>query len=431
MFCPNCGTQNEDSAAACQKCGFNLKGAAAPKFKGTMLMVNAPPTVPRPSTPSAGSAPVAAGAPAVPAIPSAPVAPGGFAPRPAGTGKPLMKATMIGVAPPSPGAVAPPAPQVPSPVAGPTPAGVVPTGPMAAPHVDAVNPLGGTMVATPAGMGSPAVPGYGVPAAPAGFPPFPHQPGVPEVGPGPAPAFSPAPAGFGAPPDALAAGFGATQASAYSPNDAPQAQPQAGGGWNAQGPGMAPGGYSPPQAAPVQGYGQSAPQPAYGNGPMQGYGGQTPSPAGGFSAPLPATPYGGAMVPGGQPGYPMSGAMTPHGPIGKMRNPVMVVVLTYVTCGLYGLLAMLSMLGELKAFRQRDDISPILFLLPILQLIELIKLPAKVLEAKRMAGVPNAQEPNVILYLFFWFYFMPADLNEVWQAAQARQGMGALPPAGM
>jgi hypothetical protein len=122
---------------------------------------------------------------------------------------------------------------------------------------------------------------------------------------------------------------------------------------------------------------------------------------------------------------------TPHGPIGKTRNPVMVIVLTYVTCGIYGIISLFSMLGELNAFRQKNDINPVLFLLPIISLLEFIKLPAKVLEAKRMAGVPNAQEPNVILYLFFGIYFIPVDLNEVWQAASARQGMAVLPPAGM
>ena len=37
MFCPNCGTQNQETASTCTKCGFNLKGAAAPKFKGTTI----------------------------------------------------------------------------------------------------------------------------------------------------------------------------------------------------------------------------------------------------------------------------------------------------------------------------------------------------------------------------------------------------------
>lgn len=30
MFCPNCGTQNDDNAAFCAKCGGNLKEQAAP-----------------------------------------------------------------------------------------------------------------------------------------------------------------------------------------------------------------------------------------------------------------------------------------------------------------------------------------------------------------------------------------------------------------
>src|SRR5262245_15553989 len=39
VFCPNCGTQNQETAQTCTKCGFSMK-SAAPKFKGTMLMMN-------------------------------------------------------------------------------------------------------------------------------------------------------------------------------------------------------------------------------------------------------------------------------------------------------------------------------------------------------------------------------------------------------
>src|SRR5277367_1663966 len=75
VFCPNCGTQNPDSAPTCSKCNFNLKGASAPKFKGTMLMMNQP-----------GAA--APAAPAVPAPPAtAPLGGAGGPPRPA-TGVP-------------------------------------------------------------------------------------------------------------------------------------------------------------------------------------------------------------------------------------------------------------------------------------------------------------------------------------------------------
>lgn len=136
------------------------------------------------------------------------------------------------------------------------------------------------------------------------------------------------------------------------------------------------------------------------------------------------------MMSGGGYGTPQIGPVS-HGPIGKMREPVMVLILSFVTCGIYGIISMLSMLSELKAFRQKNDIQPILFLLPVISLIEVIKLPAKVLDAKRMAGVPNAQEPNVIVYLFLTLYMLPADLNEIWQVASAKQGgYGALPPSG-
>jgi hypothetical protein len=42
-----------------------------------------------------------------------------------------------------------------------------------------------------------------------------------------------------------------------------------------------------------------------------------------------------------------------------------------------------------------------------------------------MAGVPNAQVASPVLYLFFGIFFLPGDLNEIWQAA----GGGQLPPA--
>jgi hypothetical protein len=158
--------------------------------------------------------------------------------------------------------------------------------------------------------------------------------------------------------------------------------------------------------------------PAQPPAPMQAY---APAPA---MSPYGAPPQGMQQL---DPAYANPGAPY-HGPIGKMRNPVMVVVLTYVTCGFYGIFALLSMLGELKAFRQKNDINPILFLIPVVSLLEILKLPAKVLDAKRMAGVPNAQEPNVILYLFLWFYMLPSDLNEIWQIASAKHGYGALPP---
>src|SRR5277367_905326 len=64
VFCPNCGTQNPEVAATCSKCNFALKGVVAPKFKGTMLMMN------QPQIPG-----VTPGVPAAPAPPPAAVPP--------------------------------------------------------------------------------------------------------------------------------------------------------------------------------------------------------------------------------------------------------------------------------------------------------------------------------------------------------------------
>jgi hypothetical protein len=38
VFCPNCGTKNDDTATTCTKCGFKLGGPAGAKFRGTMML---------------------------------------------------------------------------------------------------------------------------------------------------------------------------------------------------------------------------------------------------------------------------------------------------------------------------------------------------------------------------------------------------------
>jgi len=129
------------------------------------------------------------------------------------------------------------------------------------------------------------------------------------------------------------------------------------------------------------------------------------------------------MPGGGAPMVAMGGGGGGRGPIGTMRNPVMTIIFSML-CFVYAIIQFWKMLGELKAFRGKDDLNPIMFFIPILSIIEGLKLSEIVLDAKRMAGVPNAQVPHQIVYLFFGFYFLPGDLNEVWQAASG----GQLPP---
>jgi hypothetical protein len=274
-----------------------------------------------------------------------------------------------------------------------------------------VNPLGGTMVAD-AGMGfnpyaapNPYGPPPGAPAAPAPYGPPPGGYGTP----------GPAQPGYGTPaqPPPGQGGYGAA-AGGYS---APQQPGQYGGGG-------APPGYGAPQQPPAQAGGYAPPGAGYGQ-PPGGYG---QPPGGGYGAPggggygapggfTPPDPYG---LPGSAPlmGMPFSGSQ--RGPIGKIRNPVMTIVLSML-CFVYGIIQFWSMLKELKAFRGKDDLTPILFFIPILGYIEAWKLNEKVLDAKRMAGVPNAQVASPVLYLFFAVFFLPSDLNEIWQAASGGQ----------
>jgi hypothetical protein len=270
-----------------------------------------------------------------------------------------------------------------------------PAPPPAPPHAP-VNPLGGTMVADsnlgfnpygapnpygpPPGAAPQAAPyappagGYGTPGQPGGY-------GTPGQSGGYGTPGQPAP-GYGQPPPG--GGYGAPQ------------QPQYGGA-------QPPGGYGAPQ------------QPQYGGA----------QPPGGYGAPGGFTPpqdqYG---MGGGAPMVPMGGGGGGRGPIGKIRNPIMTIVFSML-CFIYAIIQIWGMLNELKAFRGKDDLNPIMFFIPILGYIELWKLNEKVLDAKRMAGVPNAQVASPVLYLFFAVFFLPSDLNEIWQAASG----GQLPPA--
>jgi len=111
-----------------------------------------------------------------------------------------------------------------------------------------------------------------------------------------------------------------------------------------------------------------------------------------------------------------------RGPIGETRNPIMVLAISII-CGFYAIWQLWKMLNELKAFRGKDDINPIFFFIPILGLLEMWKLPEKVLDAKRMAGIPNPEVPQPIMYLLLGIYFLPNDLNEIWASAS-----GSPPP---
>ena len=271
MFCPNCGTQNPETAQTCSKCAFNLKGAAAPKFKGTMLMMNQPGAAgAAPAPPRPAGVPTPAPAPA-PGIPSA--------------GPSKLKGTMVGVAPPMPGAApAPPpfgAPPAQSPGFGtppPSPAEPYPqqAGQFQPPGQGPANPLAGTVAAENAGAF-----GGGFGAAPPAQDPYAsggaQGPGV----------FPPPQQGYGGQPQQAYGG---------------QPQQQQYGGQMQQGAqnfgNAAAGAFGQAGDAAGQAYGGMAQGAGFGGGPMQQqqqqYGGGPPPGGfgGGFGGP------GGPMGPG-------------------------------------------------------------------------------------------------------------------------------------
>ncbi len=350
-------------------------------MKGTMIGL---------APPGLGSTGAPGGAPAEPA----PIAGGQQAPAPAGPaqGPSKLKGTMIGVAPPSLGGSANPGPLPGSGGQG-AADGTAATMVMPSHAPLAGSGLGaGAPGAGPSGAASPAMARTEVIPSVGGVNPLSGT----VIG-GPAPDFT---------------GVGA---SAQIPSgQIPSGQIPSGTAPHAQAP-AAPGAGS--QAFAQTTLSQAVTPP--GTGAVAA--GQSPTgerPAGGLALGGPEyTAPAGAAAPGALAVAP-TGA---RGPLGKARNPV-ATLLIGMMCFVYALVVYIQMLGELKRFRQKSDISLLLFFIPIINILEVLKLPEKVADAQRMAGVQAPQVAHPVLYLFFGLYFFPADLNEVWEAARRNAG---------
>lgn len=497
MFCPNCGTSNEDTAPRCKQCGFELQQAkpAAPKFKGTMLLGQSP---------FAGQ-PAGDGAKAGAEAAPGPAAGGQAAPRPAATGasRAALKGTMVGVAPPGVGSPTPPGqaggageqrPAQPKPtmkgtmiglappaVGGPAVGGAgatglgapAPAGPQAEQGAAGASAAGARQIpsklkGTMIGVAPPSLGGQGAEGtAPTMVMPSqaPAMPGSPNPGlhgtAGPAPAAgtagaAPAPGlarteaipamggsvnplggtvlggpapDFGAPTAQIPSAELPNAQNAGTQNAATQGSGTQGSGTQSAGTqAFAQTALSQAAPMPVSPAANPGAQQSSGDAPLAGGTLVVPAPPiaaalGGGPPPagaIPASP--GAITPA--PGAPSAGGLASsggRGPLGKVRNPVATLLLGMM-CFVYALVAYIQMLGELKSFRQKNDLSLLLFFIPIINIIEVLKLPEKVADAQRMVGVQNPQVAHPVLYLFFGLYFFPADLNEVWEAARRNQG---------
>jgi zinc-ribbon domain len=382
VFCPNCGTQNPETAATCTKCNFNLKGAAAPKFKGTMLMMNNPgvtPAVPRPPTP-VGAAPP-------PGAPLGDAGPGGPpAPMPS-----KLKGTMVGVAPPM---------------------GIPPT----PPRPPSIPPAD---VPPPPAFVTSGQPALGTP------PPFPAPPGPVNPLGGTIAAGDANPFAYGAPPPAQAApqqgGSGGFGGGGYGqPNQGPGGPGDFGGGMGQGGPPAF--GAPPPQQQQPQDWGappmQQQQQPmgmgGMGMGGPQNQGQQGPGMMSPYGQPPQGMmgPQGQAMVQGG------------HGPKGQVRNGTMELVYSFVSCGLYQAYYYMRAAQEMNTYLGREAV-PFwkLFLLTSVTCglyglyWQATQCGALVQEMEQRAGIPNPQNLGILYVVpYYNMIVLQAELNKVWQA---------------
>jgi hypothetical protein len=442
-----------------------MKGAAAPKFKGTMLMMNQPQV---PNAPPAGAAPVAVPPPGA----GSPPRPMGAPPGASGGPPSKLKGTMVGVAPPTaggapspvavpPGAVrvpsapafAPQAPAMPTPAPGfappvaqtPAPPPPPPTNSMSDPGAafnppvpqGGVNPLGGTMAAD-IGSFAAAFP-MGQPPPPGGQGGFGVAPNSPMGATAAVPAMGDYGAGQGM------GGYGQQQPPVNPYGGPPQQQQQPQYGGDPQGGyGQPPQQQQPQYGQPMQAqYGQPPQQQAYGQPPQDPGYGQPPQQQQGYGQPPQGMmPYG--QGPGGLPAQaPMMGTLQSAGnSTGPTRRnalmtwllPGLVIfggsVLSTILGFIYGPLASLSglfflagmvmyllsaikMVGELNTVTRNTAFAWWPIIVPIYNYYWLWMLvPAEVKKAKQMMGV-QAPPRSIVLYVFLWHFALASDLNDM------------------
>jgi hypothetical protein len=138
-------------------------------------------------------------------------------------------------------------------------------------------------------------------------------------------------------------------------------------------------------------------QPGYGAPPQAGYG-AAPGPGGG-----------GPIQPGG------------GGPLGKIRSPVMLVLVGYMCCPYYSLYQLALVESELNAYLGKPAGMNWLWLLfPLLPLLSMGKLVG---EVRAKAGTPTQGEGSLIMYWLLGFYTIPKDVNEIWEHLGVRPSL--------
>ena len=137
------------------------------------------------------------------------------------------------------------------------------------------------------------------------------------------------------------------------------------------------------------------------------------------------------------------------GPKGTVRSPIMVIVYSMLTCGIYSIWWWYTILTELKNFSQDEEINPTtnVILLLVLGCVWMFILPYKIgkwiVKAQKLAGLPEEDKSTTWLILsllclnVFVTYMIQGELNKIWEsgggaaAAPAGYQMPGAPGAGM
>lgn len=179
--------------------------------------------------------------------------------------------------------------------------------------------------------------------------------------------------------------------------------------------------YPPPAGAPpTNPYGTPPPQPPYGSQPYgDPYANQPYAP--GYAN----QPYGG-MQPGGYAGGAAGGPLMG---VGQKREPGMVILFTFLTCGIYGIWWLVTYAGEVKGALGRHDLNPGMDLLigiitcGIWSTIAFwYKYPKLIMDLQRRVGLPVNDMSTMTLLLGIFFapaamYIVQSELNKIWDAA--------------
>jgi hypothetical protein len=130
-----------------------------------------------------------------------------------------------------------------------------------------------------------------------------------------------------------------------------------------------------------------------------------------------------------QPGYNAAGLFS----IGEKRDPMMVVLYTLLTCGIYGIFWWYQTITEIKNALGREDINPAMELVLAVVTCGLYgiylyyKYPMLMLEMQDRAGRPRNDITMMSLLLAIFglaiisIPIMQSELNNIWDAAAARR----------